>query len=127
MMDGGKAAFRLLQEVEDEARAARARLPELAEDVWQAAESLREATEALLGADQQDRFAGAVPYLRAFARVLGAHYHLRAAIAGGAGSAREKLAAVYIRRLLPQYAAALAEAREGAEGLYALSAEDLGA
>ena len=127
MMDGGKAAFRLLQEIEDEARAARADLPELAEDVWQAAESLREATEAMVGSDTQDRFAGAVPYLRAFARVLGAHYHLRAAIAAGKGSARENLARVYIRRLLPQYAAALAEAREGAEGLYALSVEDLSA
>ncbi|PCD76092.1 acyl-CoA dehydrogenase [Pseudothioclava arenosa] len=127
MMDGGKAAFRLLQEVEDEAKAARASLPDLAEDVWQAAESLREATEAMVGSDTQDRFAGAVPFLRAFARVLGAHYHLRAAIAAGKGSAREKLAAVYIRRLLPQYAAALAEAREGAEGLYALSVEDLSA
>ena len=127
MMDGGKAAFRLLQEVEDEAKAARASLPDLAEDVWQAAESLREATEAMVGSDTQDRFAGAVPFLRAFARVLGAHYHLRAAIAAGKGSTREKLAAVYIRRLLPQYAAALAEAREGAEGLYALSVEDLSA
>jgi alkylation response protein AidB-like acyl-CoA dehydrogenase len=127
MMDQGRAAFRLLQEVEDEAKAARAVLPDLAEDVWAAAETLREATEVLLAQGMQDRFAGAVPYLRAFARVLGAHYHLRAAIAAGADSARAKLAAVYIRRLLPQYAAALAEAREGAEGLYALSVEDLSA
>jgi len=127
MMDQGRAAFRLLQEVEDEAKAARAVLPDLAEDVWAAAETLREATEVLLAQGMQDRFAGAVPYLRAFARVLGAHYHLRAAIAAGADSARAKLAAVYIRRLLPQYAAALAEAREGAGGLYALSVEDLSA
>ncbi|MDF2140991.1 acyl-CoA dehydrogenase [Paenirhodobacter sp. CAU 1674] len=127
MMDQGRAAFRLLQEVEDEAKAARTVLPDLAEDVWAAAETLREATEVLLAQGMQDRFAGAVPYLRAFARVLGAHYHLRAAIAAGADSARAKLAAVYIRRLLPQYAAALAEAREGAEGLYALSVEDLSA
>ncbi|MDD8023804.1 MAG: acyl-CoA dehydrogenase [Paracoccaceae bacterium] len=127
MMDQGRAAFRLLQEVEDEAKAARAILPDLAEDVWAAAETLREATEVMLAQGMQDRFAGAVPYLRAFARVLGAYYHLRAAIAEGADSARAKLAAVYIRRLLPQYAAALVEAREGAEGLYALSVEDLSA
>ena len=127
MMDEGRAAFRLLQEIEDEAKAARETLPELAEDVWQATESLREHTEWLLGQGNQDRFAGAVPYLRAFARVLGAHYHLRAALAEGEGSGRAKLAAVYIRRLLPQYAAALAEAKEGAEGLYALSLEDLSA
>ncbi|MDF1620849.1 acyl-CoA dehydrogenase [Pseudothioclava nitratireducens] len=127
MMDGGKAAMALLQEVEDEAKAARATLPDLAEDVWAAAESLRESTEWLVEQDMQDRFAGAAPYLRAFARVLGAHYHLRAAIAAGEGSARAKLAAVYIRRLLPQYAAALAEAKDGAQPLYDLTVEDMGA
>ncbi|WP_415184165.1 acyl-CoA dehydrogenase [Phaeovulum sp.] len=127
MMDRGAAAFRLLQEVEDAAKAARAVVPQLAEDVWAAAETLREATEGLLAQDTQDRFAGAVPYLRAFARVLGAHYHLRAAVVEGGQGPRSRLAAVYIRRLLPQYAAALAEAREGAEGLYALTDEDLGA
>ena len=127
MMDGGKAACALLQEVEDEAKSAREVLPELAEDVWAAAETLREATEEMVTKDMQDRFAGAVPYLRAFARVLGAHFHLRAAIAAGSGSTRERLAAVYIRRLLPQYASALVEAQQGAAGLYALSVEDLGA
>ena len=127
MMDGGKAAFRLLQEVEEDAKAGREALPDLADAVWQAAETLREHTEWMIGQDMQDRFAGSVPYLKAFARVLGAHFHLRAAIAEGAGSRHAKLAAVYIRRLLPQFAAALAEAREGAEGLYALSVEDLSA
>ncbi|MBW6505116.1 MAG: acyl-CoA dehydrogenase [Rhodobacteraceae bacterium] len=125
MMDGGEAAFRLLQEVEDDAESARALLPQLAEDVWTAAETLREATEVLVAQGMEDRFAGAVPYLRAFARVLGAHYHLRAAVAEGGTGPRSALAAVYIRRLLPQYAAALAEAREGAEGLFALTPEDL--
>ncbi|WP_372839774.1 acyl-CoA dehydrogenase [Phaeovulum sp.] len=125
MMDGGEAAFRLLQEVEDNAEAARAMLPQLAGDVWAAAETLREATEVLLAQGMEDRFAGAVPYLRAFARILGGHYHLRAAVAEGGKGPRSALAAVYIRRLMPQYAAALAEAREGAEGLFALSPEDL--
>lgn len=127
MMDEGRAAFRLAQEVEDAAKAAREAMPELAEAVWQAAESLREHTEWMLAQGTQDRFGGAVPYLRAFARVLGAHFHLRAALADGAGSARAKLAAVYIRRLLPQAEAALAEARVGAGDLYALSVADLGA
>ncbi len=127
MMDQGAAAFRLLQEVEDAATAARVCLPQLAEDVWAAAETLREATEVLLAQGMQDRFAGAVPYLRAFARVLGAHYHLRAAVVEGGQGPRSRLAEVYIRRLLPQYAAALAEAREGCAALYALSDADLGA
>ena len=125
MMDAGAAAFRLLQEVEDEAKAARDVLPDLAGDVWAAAETLREATEWLVAQENQDRFAGAVPYLRAFARVLGAYYHLKAAIAEGAKGPRTALARVYVRRLLPQHAAAIAEAKEGAAGLYALSVDDL--
>lgn len=124
MADDGRAAFRLLQEIEDAAKAAREALPDLAEAVWQSAETLREQTEWMIAQGTQDRFAGAVPYLRAFARVLGAHYHLRAALEGGA---HQKLAAVYIRRLLPQAEAALAAARAGAVDLFALSPEDLGA
>ena len=124
MADDGRAAFRLLQEIEDAAKAAREALPDLAEAVWQSAETLREHTEGMIAQGTQDRFAGAVPYLRAFARVLGAHFHLRAALEGGA---HQKLAAVYIRRLLPQAEAALAAARAGAVDLFALSPEDLGA
>ncbi len=125
MMDGGEAAFRLLQEIEDGAEAARANLPDLADPVWQAAESLREATEWLVAQDMTDRFAGATAYLRAFARVLGAHYHLRAALAGDAP--RRALAEVFIKRILPDHAACLAALRAGAEGLYALSDDDLAA
>lgn len=125
MMDGGEAAFRLLQEVEDGAEAARERLPDLAEQVWQAAESLREATEWLVAQDMQDRFAGATAYLRAFARILGAHYHLKAALAGDAR--RRALAEVFITRVLPEHVGLLAQARAGAASLYALSDEDLAA
>jgi acyl-CoA dehydrogenase len=124
MMDGGEAAFRLLQEVQDGAEAARAALPELAGDVWSAAETLREATEWLVAQEMGDRFAGAVPYLRAFARVLGAHYHLRAAQAAPGGP-RARLAHVFIRRILPEHTALLARARDGAEPLYALSPDEL--
>ncbi|MBC7142095.1 MAG: acyl-CoA dehydrogenase [Rhodobacteraceae bacterium] len=125
MADGGEAAFRLLEEIEAGAEAARAALPQLAGDVWSAAETLRETTEWMVGQGMQDRFAGAVPYLRAFARVLGAHYHLRAAMAEGGDGPRTALARVHIRRLLPQYAAHLAEAREGAEGIFAMTPEAL--
>jgi len=124
MADGGATAFRLLQEIEDGARAARGTLPDLAEDVWAAAESLREATERLVAQAMPDRHAGAVPYLRAFARVLGAHYHLKAAQAAGPGP-RQALARVYVRRLLPQFAACLQEAATGADDLFALTPDDL--
>lgn len=125
MTDQGEAAFRLLDEITDGAESTRAAFPDLSKPVWSAALNLREATEALLAQDMQDRFAGAVPYARAFARVLGAHYHLRAAAAAGAGSARARLAAVYIARMLPEHLAHLAEARAGATALFALTPEEL--
>ncbi len=127
MMDGGEAANRLMDEIEADAEAARAHLPELAEPVWQACESLRETTEWLTAqSDLNTRFAGAVPYLRAFARVLGGHYHLRAAMADPSG-ARAKLARFYIRALLPEHAGLLAHTQTGADDLYALSADELAA
>jgi alkylation response protein AidB-like acyl-CoA dehydrogenase len=125
MADGGDAAFRILEEIEANAESARVTLPDLAEDVWAAAETLREAVEWLLGQDMPDRFAGAVPFQKAFARVLGAHFHLRAALSEGGAGPRIALARVYIRRLLPQFHGLLAEAREGADGLFALSPDDL--
>ncbi|MEH7830130.1 acyl-CoA dehydrogenase [Gemmobacter denitrificans] len=120
MMDGGAAAFRLLQEVQDHAAEARTSQPDLAGAVWNAAEALREATEWLLAQDLNDRFAGATSYLRAFARVLGGHYHLKAALAD---PARLPLAAVAIKRLLPEHIGLLAQMREGAAGLYDLTPE----
>ncbi|WP_293575843.1 acyl-CoA dehydrogenase [Phaeobacter sp.] len=125
MMDGGEMANRLIDEIEDQAERARGRYPSLAEAVWQACESLREATEWLVGQDDMDnRFAGATPYLHAFARVLGGHFHLSAAMAD-AGGAREKLARFYIERLLPEHAAYLAHAQAGAAGARALSLAEL--
>lgn len=126
MADGGAAAFALIDEVQGAAEAARAAHSDLAGDVWQAAESLREATEALVKQDLTDRFAGAVPYLRAFALVLGADAHLRAAHAAP-DTPRAALARIAIRRLLPEHAALLAETREGAASLYAIAPEDLAA
>ena len=127
MMDGGDAAFRLMDEIEACAEEARGVCPDLAEAVWQASETLRETTEWLASQDDMNiRFGGAVPYQRGFARVLGAWVHLRAALAGQ-GTPRETLARFYITRLLPEYAGLLAQAREGTGDLYALSADELAA
>ena len=127
MSDGGDAAYHLLDEIEAYAETAKSHLPDLAEPVWQAAESLREATEWLTAqSDLNDRFAGAVPYLKAFARVLGGHMHLKAAIAAP-DSPRVALARFYIQRLLPEHIAHLAHAQAGASDLFAVSADDLAA
>jgi len=125
MMDGGEAAFRLLDEIEGGAEAARQMLPELGDAVWSAAESLRETTEWLVAQDQGGRFAVAVPYLRAFARVLGGHFHLKAAHVVGGKGARAGVARFYIDRLLPEHDGLLAQVRIGDKGLYDLSVDDL--
>jgi hypothetical protein len=125
MMDGGEAVFRMFDEGEKEAEQARAVLPDLADTVWSAAETLRETVEWLVAQDMQDRFAGAVPFLAASARVLGAFFHLKAACAEGGTGPRTALARYYIERLLPEYATLIVQTRAGAAGLYAIRPEDL--
>ncbi|PHQ97847.1 MAG: acyl-CoA dehydrogenase [Marinosulfonomonas sp.] len=126
LMDGGETAYRLLDEIEADAEAARGELPELAASVWNAAETLRESTEWMLAQDDlNERFAGSVPYLRAFARILGGHYHLKSAIAEGGNGARSRLAEFYISRLLPEHIALLIHVRQGAKALYSLTPDDL--
>ena len=125
MADGGETAFRLLDEIEEGAERARLQMPTLGDAVWSAAESLRETTENLTKQSIDDRFAVAVPYLRAFARILGAHYHLRSALAVGGQGPRAVMANFYVKRLLPEYIGLLVQVREGASDLYALSADDL--
>ena len=114
LMDGGAAAHAILDEVaatdDDGLRAAAADLKALTD--WMVAQPM------------QDRFAGSVAYLAAFARVLGVHYHLRAA---AADPARAPLARFAAGRMLPEALAEMAKARTGADELYALSAEEIAA
>jgi len=91
--------------------------------VADAVHAQRGATEWMLGQGMEGRAAGATAYLRAFARVLGADMHLRAAQAGDA--ARVALAQVYIDHLLPEHAAHLAAMRSDPAAYMGLSPEDL--
>lgn len=115
LMDGGAAAFALLDEVEATGN----------DVLTSMAKALRKTTEDILALDMNDRFGGAVPYLMAFARVLGAHYHAKAAATGDAK--RASLAQYHITRLLPEAHAMMVQARCGAGGLYDLSPDDLAA
>ncbi|HMM08130.1 MAG TPA: acyl-CoA dehydrogenase [Paracoccus solventivorans] len=124
MMDGGEMAFALIDEVLAGADAAQDALPDLAAPVREAAQALRAATESLLASSQPDRLAGATPFLAAFARVLGAHFHLIAAQKGA--GAREALARIYVTRILPRNAGDLAEAFAGIDQLAAIPDDAFG-
>jgi acyl-CoA dehydrogenase len=122
LADGGAAVFALLDDMGVTHQGLPEHLAGLSGPVARAAQTLRAATSAILGLSAHDRNAGAVPYLRAFALVLGAHAHL---VAAHADPRRVALAGVMIRRILPGHATLLAEALDGAAGLYAVTPDDL--
>ena len=119
MMDGGAEARLILDEIAETAAAS-----EMGEALTEAVVALRAATKSLVEMEMNDRFAGSVPYLRAFALALGGHYHLKAAMADPDGP-RARLAASFLNRQLPELYGLLAQVRLGAADLYALSDDDL--
>jgi hypothetical protein len=114
LADGGEAARALIAEAAATAAEAGARGAPLAA----AAAELRAATEWMAAAGTADRFAGAAPYLRAFALVLGGHYLLRGALAE---PGRGPLAEFYLRQVLAEAGGLLVQAREGVGALDALA------
>ncbi len=126
LMDGGTAVRALLDEISETVIGLQKSHPDLSTALLGALEKLRKTTEWMLSQkDMADRFAGAVPYLRGFARVLGGYYHLCAAAHEKGDGARTKLATFYIHSLLPEYSGLLAQAMQGADDLYALDLEEL--
>ncbi|MEM7268133.1 MAG: acyl-CoA dehydrogenase family protein [Pseudomonadota bacterium] len=124
LMDGGAAAEAMMQEVRTGADAAGAasEMAELGAALGAALSSVTAATDWMLQAEMNDRFAGAVPYLRAWGLLLGGHYLLKAAIAD---PARKPLAAFHIAQLCAQIPGLTAAATAGAAPLYAIDAEEL--
>ena len=128
LADGGKAAMAMLADVARTAAMAEERLPDLAAQLAAAEAGMAAATRWMLERDDiNDRFAGAMPYLMAFAHVLGGHFHLKAALAEENEGPRTRLARFFIRQVMPAHDAFLAAAREGAAPLYAFAPEDFSA
>ena len=126
MMDGGRAAYELLDEIVAHAALANAQLPDLAAPLATACEALRSSIDWLVEQPGlNDRFAGSVSFLKAFARVLGGHYHLKAALVTPDQGPNCKLARFYMNALLGEYIGLLQQARQGAADLYAFSFEEL--
>ena len=118
MADGGEAAYRLMEEIEENAEAARAAFPDMAGAVWSADGIAARGDRMAGGAGHAGPLRGRCALSGCLRPVLGAHYHLRAAMVEGGTGPRSSLARFYIKRLLPHQAAALTEAREGAAGVY---------
>ena len=128
LMDGGEAAFHLLDDIQATLETARSKMPDLVEPIWQSTESLREAIDWMVAQkDVHDRFAGSVSFLKAFARVLGGFYHLRAALAEDGIGPRTKLAKFYVTSILPEYKGLLEQSCQGASDLYSMTIDELSA
>ncbi|MEE9454763.1 MAG: acyl-CoA dehydrogenase [Paracoccaceae bacterium] len=117
LKDGGAAGFALLAEISQTAAMAEATLPDLAAFLAGAEMSLNATIHWMLDASMNDRFAGAAPFLRAFALTLGGHYLLKSALVD---NSRTPHARFHIRQLMQGVDALCHAAREGAQDLYAL-------
>ncbi|MEM6622466.1 MAG: acyl-CoA dehydrogenase [Pseudomonadota bacterium] len=125
LADGGKAAEALLAEVAATVDAARATAPDMADALNAAHSKLSGVTRWMLSApEMNDRFAGAVPYLKAWGQTLGAHYLLKGALQDPSET-RMAMARFYVHQVLPQMHAHAQAATAGAAPLYALDAERL--
>ncbi|HET9067073.1 MAG TPA: acyl-CoA dehydrogenase C-terminal domain-containing protein, partial [Amaricoccus sp.] len=117
LADGGAAAQKLIEAVAETAIEVAG---DLGARLAAAARRLAETTGWMAAAEANDRAAGAVPYLRAFALTLGGWHLLRAAAAeGDEAGPRAALAAFHVRQMLPQVPALCDAAVEGAAPLYA--------
>ncbi|TYO90755.1 acyl-CoA dehydrogenase [Oceanicella actignis] len=121
MMDGGAAARALLAEL----RA----VDEPSGRLGRAVDALARATDWMLDNQPNDRFAGAVPYLRMWGLTLGAAALVKGAAAASGDDARRRaaLADWFLRAELSAVPGLAEAACTGAAPLYALSADDLAA
>ena len=126
LMDGGKAAFSIIDEIQETIKQCPVDFSSIANEVQRASEALSKTIEWMcVQKNINDRFAGAVPFLNAFGRVLGGYFHLKSAIQEGHNGPRTKLARFYIFNLMPEYLGLLTQARQGCDGLYSFSAAEL--
>ncbi|GAB4141061.1 MAG: acyl-CoA dehydrogenase [Sphingomonadales bacterium] len=136
---GGGAAWRhLLAKIRDDAAALEGELAAWRDDLTQAAQALETASDWLLRRGDErpdDAAAGAVPYLRMFATVLGAHLlaeqarvAAHALAVGGNDpfhAAKIATARFYIEQILPPAVALLGPLTRGADAHYALNEAQL--
>ena len=125
-MDGGKAAFELINEINDLCMNTPNELIKLSSELKIASDTLSEATSwMVMQKNLNERLAGATPYLESFALVLGAFFHLKGAIADDKTQSRVKLASFYMNHILPSVLSLCKSATAGSADIYKLSAKEL--
>ncbi|MDG2097817.1 MAG: acyl-CoA dehydrogenase [Paracoccaceae bacterium] len=126
LMDGGDAAFNLLNEIQELITSDCNNITGLNEDLKSAADILTKATQWMINCeDLNERFAGATSYLEAFALVLGGYYHLKGALAEDQSDKQIKLAKFYLSHVLPQASQLCKTATVGSDAIYGLSVDEL--
>ena len=91
LMDGGKAAFSIIDEVQETIKQCPGDFSSIANEVQRASEALSKTIEWMCEQKNiNDRFAGAVPFLNAFGRVLGGYFHLKSCLLYTSPSPRDR-------------------------------------
>ncbi|MEM7176939.1 MAG: acyl-CoA dehydrogenase [Pseudomonadota bacterium] len=129
--DAGQAARALFAEIKETTNACATYggdMTVVGELLDQALTASTEATDHLLSVPEiNDRFSGAVAYLRMLALCLGTHYLARGALAAPRDQARQVMARFFAHHFAPQAVALLPAIQHGAALLYELDAEQLSA
>ncbi len=126
MADGGAAARALLAEVAETVDRLEQVDPDMAAKMRSAVAEMTEATDWMVAqSDLNDRFAGAVEYLRAFALTRGGHYLARAALVDADTGDRMALLTFFVRHEMSQIAGLCSAAGSGASLLYSLDTDVL--
>ena len=126
LMDGGQAAFELINEINHLCANVPNELIKLSSELKTASDTLSDATSwMIMQKNLNERLAGATPYLESFALVLGAFFHLKGAIADDKVQSRVKLASFYINHILPSVVSLCKSATAGSTDIYKLSAAEL--
>jgi hypothetical protein len=124
LADGGEAARALLAEVGETVERLEQVDPDLAALMRPALGAMTEATGWMTAqSDLNDRFAGAVEYLRSFALTRGGHYLARAALADTGNTDRMALLKFFVHHEVSQVAGLCSAASSGASQLYLLDTD----
>lgn len=126
LMDGGAAAYSFLDEIDGLISYDKNDVTGANVELKHATAKLRDATRWMLKCESlNDRYAGATPYLKAFALVIGGYYHLKGALAESNSNTQIKLARFYLAHVLGEAIHLCKTSTLGSAAIYAITVEEL--